>query len=74
MINAEDEGEILAQKILERMNEVEIGEEDRKLIEDFMMSFYEMEVKLRTYMYEYYSLKQKLTALKVHLIREKIIR
>ena len=74
MVSVEDEGEILAQKILERMNEAEIGEEDRKLIEDFMMSFYELEVKLRTYMYEYYALKQKLTALKVYLIREKIMR
>ena len=74
MVSVEDEVEILAQRILERMNEVEIEEEDRKLMEDFMMRFYEIEVKLRTYIYKYYALKQKLTALNVYLIREKIRR
>ena len=39
MLGTEDDGPILAQKILERINEMEIKEEDKKLIKNFIRAF-----------------------------------
>jgi len=57
MVSTKNKGSILAGKILERLYEIEIEEEDKKLIKDFIEAFYELEDELDTCINKYYLLK-----------------
>lgn len=57
MVSTKNEGPILAGKILERLYEIEIEEEDKRLIKDFIEAFYELEDELDTCITKYYLLK-----------------
>jgi hypothetical protein len=63
MVSTKNEGPILAGKILERLYEIEIEEEDKRLIKDFIEAFYELEDELDTCITKYYLLKKGLKGL-----------
>jgi len=63
MLSTKNKGRILAGKILERLYEIEIEEEDKKLIKDFIEAFYELEDELDTCINKYYLLKKGLKGL-----------